>query len=180
MPSKTETVVLGGGCFWCTEAVFQRVKGVIKVTPGYSGGKIKNPTYEEVSTSSSGHAETIKLEFDPMKISFGEILDVFFHTHDPTTKDRQGADVGTQYRSMILATSPEQLTEAKHYIQMLNDSHEYGSPILTEVKLLDQFYPAESYHKDYYNQHPHAPYCTLVIAPKIKKLLEKFPEKVKS
>ncbi len=179
MSSKTETVVLGGGCFWCTEAIYQRVKGVTKVTSGYAGGTMDQPRYEDVSSSESGHAEVIKVEFDPEVIKYQEILEIFFHTHDPTTKDRQGADVGSQYRSLILTTTDTQLKQANAIKSKLESSGEFSSPVVTEIRPLIKFFPAEDYHKDFYANHPHAPYCQLIIAPKVKKFLEKFPDKAK-
>lgn len=180
MTSKFEVAVFGGGCFWCTEAIFKRVKGVEKVIPGYAGGSDPSPSYEEVSTSSTGHAEVISVEFDPKVISFNQLLEIFFHTHNPTTKDQQGADVGNQYRSLILTTNNEQLEQAEKYIKKLVTSKEFKAPIVTEVKPLERFFPAEGYHHDYYTNNPHSPYCQLVIEPKIKKFLEQYPTQAKS
>lgn len=177
-----ESAVFGGGCFWCTEAVFKQLKGVKNVTSGYAGGSKENPTYEEVSSGSTGHAEVIKIDFDPAETSFNDLLTVFFATHDPTTLNRQGNDTGTQYRSLILYTSPEQEKEANSFIEELNQS---GPPshkasegqsekIVTEVKPLEKFYEAEAYHKDFYAKNPNQPYCQLIISPKLEKLKERF------
>jgi peptide-methionine (S)-S-oxide reductase len=175
-----QKVVFGGGCFWCTEAVFKMLKGIISVEPGYAGGTKANPTYEEVSSGTTGHAEAIQLEYDPRLIKFEELLTVFFASHDPTTKDRQGNDVGEQYRSMILCGTEKQMKEAEKFIKDLNASNEHGSSIVTEVKMLDAFYSAESYHKDYYHFHKDQPYCQVVINPKLKKVQEKFAELLKA
>ncbi len=162
---KLEIAVFGGGCFWCTEAIFQRLRGVISVSPGYSGGTVPNPTYEQVCTGTTGHAEVARIEFDPQIISYSDLLEVFFTTHDPTTKNQQGADVGPQYRSVIFYTSAAQKTAAKTILP---------PHAVTEILPLDQFYPAENYHQNYFNSHKDAPYCQLVIAPKIRKLLDHY------
>jgi peptide-methionine (S)-S-oxide reductase len=180
MSSKNEIAVFGGGCFWCTEAIFNRVKGVTRVTSGYAGGEMDKPSYEDVSSSQTGHAEVIKVEFDPTIITYEDLLDIFFHTHDPTTKDKQGADVGSQYRSLILTTSQSQEELSRNFKDRMEKSGEYRGPITTEIRRLTNFYNAEKYHEDYYHQHPDAPYCQLVIAPKIKKFLEKYPDKAKT
>lgn len=177
--NKKEVAVFGGGCFWCTEAIFKMLKGVISVSPGYAGGTTKNPTYEEVSGGATGHAEVTQIEYDPAVMPFETLLTVFFATHDPTTLNRQGADVGPQYRSIILYTSEEQKAAADKFIKELNASTKEGQPIVTEVKPLDKFYPAESYHKDYYEKNKTAPYCQVVINPKLKKVQEKFAELLK-
>ncbi|SRR5258708_30967934 len=179
MSSSKETAVFGGGCFWCTEAIFTRVRGVLSVTSGYAGGTIVNPNYEEVSTSTTGHAEVIKIEFDPKVISYAELLDIFWHVHDPTTLNQQGADMGTQYRSIILTTSDEQQKKALASKKALDESHEYKNPVVTNIRPLDKFYTAEEYHKNYFEKHESQPYCELVIAPKIKKFLEKYGDKAK-
>ncbi len=179
MSSNKEIAVFGGGCFWCTEAIFARVRGVLSVTSGYAGGTVDNPNYEEVSTSTTGHAEVIKLEFDPKVISYAELLDIFWHVHDPTTLNQQGADMGTQYRSIILTTSDEQRKQALASKEALDASHEYKNPIVTNIRPLDKFYTAEEYHKNYFEKHESQPYCELVIAPKIKKFLEKYGDKAK-
>lgn len=170
----TEIAVFGGGCFWCTEAVFQELKGVMAVTSGYAGGASHSPTYEQVASGKTGHAEVVKVEFDPSIITYTDLLGVFFGTHNPTTKDRQGADVGTEYRSLILTTTPEQAAQAKQMIGELNASGELGAPIITEVKPLDAFYEAEEHHKDYYKNNPQAAYCQVVIDPKIAKFRAKY------
>jgi peptide-methionine (S)-S-oxide reductase len=176
---KTDYAVLGAGCFWCTEAVFQLIRGVEKVEPGYAGGDLPNPTYEEVSTGTTGHAEVAKITFDPDAISFREVLEIFFGTHDPTQLNRQGADVGTQYRSVIFYGSPEQKATAEQLIAELTSEKVYGRTIVTKVEPLKAFYPAETYHKDYYKKHPQAPYCQAVIAPKIAKLQKTYFSKLK-
>lgn len=168
--SKNEIAVLGAGCFWCTEAVYQQLKGVISVEPGYAGGHTLNPTYQQVSTGETGHAEVARVEFNPAIISYAELLDVFFSAHDPTTVNRQGGDVGSQYRSVIFATSPKQKEIAEKSIE--EHAKNYERPIVTEVHALDVFYPAEDYHKNYYSAHKDQPYCQLVIAPKIQKVRE--------
>jgi len=178
-PNKTETAVFGGGCFWCTEAVFKALKGVTKVVPGYTGGRTNNPTYEQVSNGNTGHVESIKIEFDPAVISYDDLLAVFFNTHDPTTMNRQGNDVGTQYASVIFFTADEQKKKAEALIQELNNSKAYPDPVITVVRSLETFYEAENYHHDYYESHKDAPYCQIVIAPKMEKLEKKFAELLK-
>ena len=174
-----QIAVFGGGCFWCTEAVYQKIKGVIAVESGYSAGGMDNPSYEQVSNGSTGHAEVIKVEFDPAQVSYRDLLEVFFAVHDPTTLNKQGNDVGSQYRSAILYTSDEQKFAAEGIIKELTDAHAYSLPIVTEVKALEKFYPAEEYHKNYYNQNQNQPYCQLVINPKLKKFKEKFASLLK-
>jgi len=171
-----ETVVFGEGCFWCTEAVFKMLKGIISVEPGYAGGSKENPTYGEVCSGATGHAEVIKIEYDPRIISFNTLLTVFFATHDPTTINKQGRDVGEQYRSIVLHTTEEQKHQTKKFIEELNLSSKKGRRIVTEIMALDVFYPAEKNHKDYYKNHPNAGYCQLVINPKLEKVKEKFAE----
>lgn len=161
----TETAIFGGGCFWCTEAIFQNLKGVVSVKPGYAGGQMPNPSYEDVSTGETGHAEVIKIEFDPEQISYHDLLEVFFATHDPTTRDRQGGDVGSQYRSIIFYTLQSQKQEAEKFIH---------PPMVTEVVPFDKFYDAEEYHRNYYRKNQDKPYCQVIINPKLKKLREKF------
>jgi len=173
----TETVVFGNGCFWCTEAVFQMIKGVVSVSPGSSGGRVANPTYEQVSSGATGHAEVIKIVYNPDVVSFEEILQIFFTTHDPTSLNRQGNDVGTQYRSVIFYANERQKEKAEHYIKVLSKA--YTKPIVTTVEPLQAFYPAEDYHKKYYEYHKDAPYCQLVIAPKVEKVEEKFKNLLK-
>lgn len=176
--TKRDSVFLGGGCFWCTEAIFQQIKGIKEVTSGYAGGKTKNPSYEDVCSGKSGHAEVVKIEFNPSLITFETLLDIFFHLHDPTTPNRQGADIGSQYRSIILATSQEQLKEAERLKDRLEKSGQFSEPIVTEIKMLDKFYPAEDYHFDYYRKNSNQPYCRLVISPKMAKLREKYFSKL--
>ncbi len=166
-----ENAILGGGCFWCVEAVFERIDGVSEVISGYAGGHTKNPTYKEVITGRTGHAEVCKIVFDPKEVTYDEILDVFWQAHDPTTLNRQGNDVGTQYRSAIYYIGDSQESSAKKAMEKARKL--YKDPITTEVKELDVFYVAEGYHQDYYENNPNAPYCAFVIAPKIKKLKKK-------
>lgn len=179
MNNKIELAIFGGGCFWCTEALFQSLKGVISVMPGYSGGEKETAQYEKVSGGHTGHAEVIKIEFDPDIISFEDLLSVFFNTHDPTTLNRQGADVGTQYRSVIFYTTLKQKEEAEKLIKELNDKKAYDKPVVTEVSEFKGFFEAEDYHKNYYEKNKDAPYCEIVIAPKLEKLNKRFGELVK-
>jgi peptide-methionine (S)-S-oxide reductase len=172
--NKVETAVFGGGCFWCTEAVFGMFRGVLKVTPGYAGGHSKNPTYEQVSEGNTGHAEVVQIEFDSEVISYTDLLTVFFASHDPTTLHRQGADIGSQYRSIILATNAKQKKEAEEFVASLNASSREGNPIVTEIHTLETWYPAEDYHKNYYETHSDAPYCEVVINPKLQKIQRQF------
>lgn len=174
--NKKEVAVFGGGCFWCTEAIFKMIKGIISAEPGYAGGTTINPTYDEVSSGKTGHAEVTRIEFDPDKITYDQLLTVFFGTHDPTTLNRQGADVGTQYRSIILYTTAEQKEKAERYINELQNSNKSGNQIVTEVKPLDKYYGAEDYHKNYYANHKDERYCELVINPKLEKVQMKFRE----
>lgn len=176
--AELETATLGGGCFWCTEAVFVRLKGVVRAVPGYSGGDTENPTYEQVSTGKTGHAEVTQVTFDPSVISFRQILEVFFSTHDPTTRNRQGADVGTQYRSIIFYHTERQREEAEAYIKELEASGRYKAPIVTELKPFRVFYEAEEYHKSYYERNRDTAYSRLVINPKVHKMKE-FRETVR-
>lgn len=170
----TEIAVFGGGCFWCTEAIFQKLKGVIKVTSGYAGGKRPDPTYEQVSSEATGHAEVIQIEYDPTQITFDQLLEVFWHTHNPTTLNEQGADKGTQYRSIILYTNSDQQKIAESSKEALAESHEFEKPIVTEIIALEQFYPAEEYHQNFYQDNPDQPYCQIVISPKLSKLLKNY------
>ena len=170
MMKSIEAAVFGGGCFWCTEAIFQNLRGVVSVVPGYAGGTKPAPTYEEVSTGLTGHAEVIRVEFDPRQITFETLLEVFFALHDPTTKNRQGDDVGTQYRSIILYTTPAQRVMAETYIAELKKT----LPVTTELVPLTKFYEAEEYHRNYYQNNFQKPYCQVVISPKLIKLREKF------
>lgn len=172
----TETIVFGGGCFWCTEVVFKMLKGVASVTPGYAGGSVANPSYREISSGKTGHAEVIKVEYDPAVIKFSDLLTVFFASHDPTTKNRQGADVGEQYRSAIYYSTDAQKKGAEAFIKTINLSDAEGDAVTTEIKPLNKFYPAEDYHQDYYSKNPEAPYCQVVINPKLKKMQEKFAQ----
>lgn len=165
-----ELATLGGGCFWCIEAIYKLVDGVTKITSGYAGGWVKNPDYQQVCNGSTGHAEVIQLEFDPQVISYQQILDIFFSVHDPTTRNRQGADVGTQYRSIILTHSEEQREIAEATIATLQK--DFGQkPIVTEIEALQVFYPAEDYHQDYFEKNPYQGYCRIVIAPKVEKFM---------
>lgn len=175
----TETIVFGTGCFWCTEAEFKRIKGVTSVTPGYAGGKSENPTYESVSTGTTGHAEVTKLEFDPSIISFSDLLNMFWEIHDPTSLNRQGNDIGPQYRSIILYTTEEQKKRIEISKKIIEQSEDLKKPIVTEIKKLEKFYPAEEYHQDYYTKNQHQPYCSLVIAPKLRKFDQEFKEFLK-
>jgi len=174
MNKKTKIAVFGGGCFWCTEAVFKMLKGVKSVMPGYAGGTTPSPTYEKVCTGKTGHAEVIKIEYNPKQISYEDLLTVFFASHDPTTLNRQGNDIGTQYRSVILYTDEDQKKTAAKFIKAINRSYTKSNPVVTELKSLDAFYPAEEYHQDYYARNSEKPYCQLVINPKLQKVKEKF------
>lgn len=177
--SNVEIATFGNGCFWCTEAIFQRLEGVEKVVSGYTGGSVKNPTYKEVCTGLTGHAEAIQITFDPRKISFTELLEIFWQTHDPTTLNRQGADVGTQYRSAIFYHNDTQKKLAEEYKQKLNAAGAFDKPIVTEITQASVYYPAENYHQNYYNLNGKAPYCSYVIAPKLEKFEKVFSKKIK-
>jgi peptide-methionine (S)-S-oxide reductase len=177
---RIETATFANGCFWCTEAVFQQLKGVEKVTSGYSGGHIENPTYEEVCNKKTGHAECLQIEYDPAKISFDELLEVFWKTHDPTTLNRQGNDVGPQYRSVIFYHNAEQKEKAEKYKAALNASGIFDAPIVTTIEPFTIFYPAENYHKNYYRNNTSQPYCYYVIKPKMEKLKKVFADKLKA
>lgn len=177
---EKQIIVFGGGCFWCTEAVFKMLKGVQSVTSGYAGGHTENPTYSQVCSGSTGHAEAIQIEYDPSEVSLHDLLTIFFASHDATQINRQGADVGTQYRSIILYTTEEQKTETEAFIKELDASSKDGDPIATEVVPLTTFYPAEDYHQDYYAQNKNQGYCQVVIAPKLQKVQEKYAELLKS
>ena len=176
---KTEIATLANGCFWCSEAVFTRLKGVKSVLPGYSGGRVENPSYDDVCTGRTGHAEAAQIEFDPTVISFEKLLDVFWHTHDPTTLNRQGNDVGTQYRSAIFYHNDEQREIAENSKRDLGERGIYKDSIVTEIVPFKKFYVAEDYHKKYYEQHRDAPYCRYVIDPKVHKLLNQYGKDVK-
>lgn len=169
----------GSGCFWCTEAVFQNVDGVEKVESGYSGGRVKNPTYKEICSGLTGHAEVIQVSYDPETVTYDELLEIFWKTHDPTTLNRQGADVGTQYRSVIYYHNDEQKTLAEDYKKKLDQSGAFNDPIVTEISPYSTFYKAEDYHQNYYNLNGNAPYCTYVIQPKIEKFKKVFKDKLK-
>ncbi|MFC2085189.1 peptide-methionine (S)-S-oxide reductase MsrA [Bacteroidota bacterium] len=173
------TATFGAGCFWCVEAVFQRLEGVNKLISGYSGSEVKNPTYEQVCSGQTGHAEVCQVSYDPSIISFDELLEVFWKTHDPTTLNRQGADVGTQYRSVIFYHTIEQKELAESYKEKLNKSGAFDLPIVTEISPFIEFYAAEDYHQNYYNNNSNQPYCTFVIGPKLDKFKEVFKEKLK-
>jgi len=177
--SKKEVTTLGGGCFWCTEAVFSQLNGVEKVEPGYSGGKSETATYGQVSTGETGHAEVAQVTFNPEVISYKEILQIFFATHDPTTLNRQGSDVGTQYRSVIFYHDEQQKMIAEQVVKELTEQQIFEAPIVTQIEPFRAFYKAEDYHKDYFKRHPEQPYCTVVIAPKIAKLREHYLNKLK-
>lgn len=166
---KTEVAVFGQGCFWCAEAIYQRVPGVLKVESGYMGGKVANPTYRQVCGGDTGHAEVIRVEYDPAKVSFEKLVDIFFATHDPTTLNRQGNDHGTQYRSAIFYESDDQKKTAEAAKEKGNSSGRFKNPIVTEIAKAGTFYKAEDYHQDYFNQHPDQPYCQAIIAPKVEK-----------
>ncbi len=172
----TETAVFGGGCFWCTEAIFSRLKGVTAVTSGYAGGKVPQPSYMQVCSGNTGHAEVLKIEYDAAVISYEDLLYVFFHTHDPTTPNRQGNDIGEQYRSIILYQDDEQKKLAEKVIQQLNASGEFRQRIVTEVKQLQEFYPAEDYHQRYYENNAGQPYCQMIIRPKLDKFKSRFKD----
>lgn len=176
---QREVATLGGGCFWCMEAVFSELKWVEKVESGYSGGTTAHPTYEQVSTGTTGHAEVVQINFDPKVISFEEILEIFFTMHDPTTLNRQGADVGTRYRSVIFCHDDEQKAIAEQVIKEITEVKIWDAPIVTQIEPFKAFYKAEDDHKDYFKKHPEQPYCKLVIAPKIAKLREHYRKKLK-
>jgi peptide-methionine (S)-S-oxide reductase len=180
MNESTEIAVFGGGCFWCTEAIFEQLDGVKSVMPGYAGGTVNNPTYRQVCTGRTGHAEVVRIEYDPARLPYRDLMTVFFATHDPTSLNRQGADVGTEYRSVIFYTTDEQKRQAEGLIAELNGSDPHGNPIVTEVSPLNAFYEAEDYHREYFRNNSSAPYCQFVIAPKLAKLHKHFRELLKS
>src|SRR4051812_49354902 len=176
---KTDTATFATGCFWCTEAIFEELNGVLKVTSGYSGGTVKNPSYKEVCTGETGHAECVQVVYEPEKISYDELLEVFFEVHDPTSLNRQGADVGTQYRSAIFYHNNEQKEKAEYYTNELNKSGAYNKPIVTEIAAVTKFYPAEDYHQEYYENNKNSnPYCSVVIRPKLEKFEKVFSKKL--
>lgn len=175
----TDTATFGAGCFWCVEAVFQQLNGVISVTSGYTGGIVKNPTYKEVCMGTTGHAEVCQLVFDPSKVTYDELLEAFWQTHDPTTLNRQGADAGTQYRSVVYYHSAEQQEKATYYKKKLNESKAWPNPVVTEISPATIFYKAEAYHQNYFNQNGDQPYCQYVIQPKLEKFHKVFKDKLK-
>lgn len=176
---KSELATFGGGCFWCVEAIFERVSGVTKVESGYAGGHVANPTYKQVTTGMTGHAEVVQITFDPDKVSYVELLEIFFKTHDPTTLNRQGADVGTQYRSLVLYHSENQRKQAEEVIRELDGAGIWNDPIVTKVEPFTQFYLAEGYHQEYFENNPNVGYCRLVIQPKVDKFEKVFRDKLK-
>jgi peptide-methionine (S)-S-oxide reductase len=180
MKNTKEVATFAGGCFWCTEAIFKRLKGVYSVTPGYSGGEKENPTYEQVSEGNTEHAESIQIEFNPQKIPFNVLLDVFWHTHNPTTLNQQGNDIGTQYRSVVFYHSQKQKEETLLSKKILEEEKIYKDLIVTQIEPFKNFYKAENYHKDYYDRNSEYPYCTFIINPKIQKILEKYSKIVKA
>ncbi|MGC9349754.1 MAG: peptide-methionine (S)-S-oxide reductase MsrA [Anaerolineae bacterium] len=177
--NNVEVTTLGGGCFWCLEAVYDELIGVTDVVSGYGGGTVPNPSYEQVCTGRTGHAEVVQVTFDPSTISFRDILEVFFSIHDPTTLNRQGADVGTQYRSVIFYHNERQKEIAEEMIDKLEAEDAFDDSIVTQIEPLDEFYPAESYHQEYYQNNPRRPYCRVVIAPKVKKFQKKYGDMLK-
>ncbi len=174
-----ETATFGGGCFWCTEAIYERVEGVHSVVSGYAGGTVKNPTYEQVCTGTTGHAEATEITYDPKVVSYDDLLEIFFKTHDPTSLNRQGADVGTQYRSVIFYHNEDQKKKAEYYKAELDKSGAWDKPIVTEIVPFTNFYPAENYHQDYYAKNPNQGYCAYVIGPKVEKFEKVFKNKLK-
>jgi peptide-methionine (S)-S-oxide reductase len=180
MSDTVEFATFGAGCFWCVEAVFDRLNGVISVKPGYAGGDIKNPSYREVCTGRTGHAEVVRIAYDPEHITYGELLEVFFATHDPTTLNRQGADVGTQYRSSIFFHDETQRKMAELAVKTADESGDWQSPIVTTIEPMDAFYEAEDYHHDYFKYNSDQPYCAAVIRPKLEKFKARFAEKLKA
>jgi peptide-methionine (S)-S-oxide reductase len=178
--AETQTAVLGGGCFWCLEAVFDRLDGVISVESGYMGGNVKNPAYREVCSGTTGHAEVVRVTFDPSKTSFQELLEVFFSIHDPTMLNRQGNDIGTQYRSVIFYNSEEQRRTAEETIARLYREKLWDAPIVTALEPAKEFYVAEDYHQEYFTNNPQQPYCQIIVAPKVKKFQQKFAQKMKA
>lgn len=176
----TDTATFGAGCFWCVEAIYQQMNGVISVTSGYSGGTVKNPAYREVCNGTTGHAEVCQVVYDPAVVSFDELLEAFWQTHDPTTLNRQGADVGTQYRSVVFYHNDEQKQKAESYKQKLNAENVFGKPVVTEISAFTVFYKAEAYHQNYYNQNSEQGYCQYVIRPKVEKYRKVFPQKLKT
>ncbi|MCL4760657.1 MAG: peptide-methionine (S)-S-oxide reductase MsrA [Burkholderiales bacterium] len=177
--AKTETAVLGGGCFWCLDAVFRDLDGVVRVESGYAGGASPDPTYEAVCTGRTGHAEVVRVTFDPARLPYDELLRVFFAIHDPTTLNRQGNDVGTQYRSVVFCQSPAQRDAAQRVVREIDAAGAYGAPVVTEIADAAPFYPAEGYHQDYFERNPAQPYCMFVVAPKVAKFRKAFAGRLK-
>lgn len=179
MSEKIEKIVLGGGCFWCLDPIFSQLNGVSKVLVGYAGGNVASPSYEQICTGKTGHAEVIEITFEPDQLSLNNLLEIFFQFHDPTTLNRQGADVGTQYRSIVLASDEGQLEAVQKFVEELDKSKNWRNPIVTQVELLTDFFPAEEYHQNYFEKNPWAGYCQVVINPKVKKFKEKFAAQMK-
>ncbi|MEX0599404.1 MAG: peptide-methionine (S)-S-oxide reductase MsrA [Rhodothermales bacterium] len=179
MKTSLQKATIGGGCFWCIEAVLERLRGVESVVSGYAGGHVPNPTYEQVCTGATGHAEVVQITFNPPEITYREVLEIFFTMHDPTTMNRQGADVGTQYRSIILYHDDEQRETAEAVVEAFEEEGVWNDPIVTEIEPLDAFYPAEAHHQEYYRNHTSQPYCQAVIAPKIAKLRKTYVDRLK-
>lgn len=180
LPEELQQATFGSGCFWCTEAFFQRLAGVVKVESGYSGGKIRNPTYREVCSGLTGHAEVVQITYDPEQVSYEDLLEVFFSTHDPTTLNRQGADTGTQYRSVIFYHNEEQKNLAEEFKKQLEAAKAFRNPIVTEIAPFTEFFVAEDYHQNYFNENGEAPYCQFVIAPKLDKFARSFKQRMKA
>jgi peptide-methionine (S)-S-oxide reductase len=178
-PMNNEKITFGNGCFWCTEAIFQQVKGVVKSTSGYSGGHVENPTYEQVCEKNTGHAEVIQIEYNPAEVTIDELLEIFWQTHDPTTLNRQGNDVGPQYRSVVFYHTEQQKERAEFYKKKLDASGAFDNPIVTTIEPFTKFYVAENYHQDYYNRNGNQPYCYFVIRPKMEKFEKAFKDKMK-
>jgi len=177
--SQLDTATFGNGCFWCTEAIFQDIKGVVKVTSGYSGGKVKNPTYKQVCAGNTGHAEALQIIFNPAIVTYSELLQMFWYSHDPTTLNKQGNDVGTQYRSAVFYHNAEQKKEAEYYKKKLDEEKVFDKPIVTEITKFETFYPAEDYHQNYYKENGTQPYCMYIIRPKLEKFKKVFGDKMK-
>jgi len=175
-----ENITLGGGCFWCVEAVFREAAGVTSVVSGYMGGRSPNPSYKDVCSGTTGHVEVVRIGYDSSQISARDILEIFFATHDPTTLNRQGNDSGTQYRSVIFYESPEQKSVAEEVIRELTAEHAFSDPIVTAIEPATEFYPAEDYHQQYFENHPYQPYCAFVVSPKVQKFRKKFAQRVKA
>ncbi len=176
--AETETATFAGGCFWCLEAVYQELEGVVSVVSGYMGGTVVRPSYEQVCTGKTGHAEVVQVQYDPARLSYEELLEVFFSIHDPTTKNRQGNDIGTQYRSAIFCHTEAQREAATAMVQRLEREQVFSSKIVTEVALASEFYAAEGYHQNYFQSHPEQPYCAYVVAPKVAKFRSRFPQRL--